>query len=75
MISVESCGFIFLKEKSEALVCFKSFKTFTENQSGYKIKTLRSDRGGEYIAFGNFLTFITSKDWDNTIPFSLLIRD
>ncbi|KAL4012936.1 hypothetical protein IC575_025083 [Cucumis melo] len=44
----------FLKEKSEALVCFKSFKAFTENQSGYKIKTLRSDRGGEYIAFGNF---------------------
>ncbi|KAL0556644.1 hypothetical protein IC582_005158 [Cucumis melo] len=43
----------FLKEKSEALVCFKSFKAFTENQSGYKIKTLRSDRGGEYIAFGN----------------------
>ncbi|KAL0558905.1 hypothetical protein IC582_003491 [Cucumis melo] len=41
-------------EKSEALVCFKSFKAFTENQSGYKIKTLRSDRGGEYIAFGNF---------------------
>ncbi|KAL4020109.1 hypothetical protein IC575_018876 [Cucumis melo] len=33
----------FLKEKSEALVCFKSFKAFTENQSGYKIKTLRSD--------------------------------
>ncbi|KAA0036529.1 integrase [Cucumis melo var. makuwa] len=27
---------------------------FAENQSGHKIKTLRSDRGGEYIAFGNF---------------------
>ena len=53
MISVESCGFIFLKEKSEALLCFKSFKVF-KNQSGHKIKSLRSDRGGEYIAFGNF---------------------
>jgi transposase InsO family protein len=28
--------------------CFKDFKTIIEKQSGYKIRTLRSDQGGEY---------------------------
>uniref|UniRef100_A0A251SDS7 Putative zinc finger, CCHC-type n=1 Tax=Helianthus annuus TaxID=4232 RepID=A0A251SDS7_HELAN len=38
----------FLKLKSEALNYFKLFKALTENQSDHMIKTLRTDRGGEY---------------------------
>jgi len=38
----------FLKEKSEAFAKFKIFKALTENQTGRKIKAIRSDRGGEF---------------------------
>ncbi|PKU75919.1 Retrovirus-related Pol polyprotein from transposon TNT 1-94 [Dendrobium catenatum] len=38
----------FLKEKSETFGIFKNFKLLVENQSGQKIKILRSDRGGEF---------------------------
>lgn len=38
----------FLKEKSETFTIFKQFKTLVEKQSGCSIKTIRSDRGGEY---------------------------
>jgi len=37
----------FLKEKSEAFAQFKFFKALTENQTGRKIKAIKSDRGGE----------------------------
>ncbi|PHT36714.1 hypothetical protein CQW23_24414 [Capsicum baccatum] len=39
-----------LKEKSETLDKFKEFKAMVEKQSGYYVKILRSDRGGEYTA-------------------------
>ena len=43
-------GYIYLMHhKSEALEKFKEFKTEVENQLGKTIKTLRSDRGGEYM--------------------------
>lgn len=47
----------FLKEKSEALKHFIDFKRFAENQRGEKIKTFRSDNGGEFCsnAFETFL--------------------
>lgn len=38
----------FLKEKSEAFEKFKIFKALNENQTGRKVKTIRSDRGGEF---------------------------
>lgn len=38
----------FLKEKSEAFEIFKKFILLVENQSGKKLKTLRSDRGTEF---------------------------
>jgi transposase InsO family protein len=38
----------FLKEKSEVFAKFKHFKALTENQTGRKIKAIRSDRGGEF---------------------------
>ncbi|KAB2603157.1 hypothetical protein D8674_004162 [Pyrus ussuriensis x Pyrus communis] len=40
----------FLRYKSEALEYFKRFKAMTELQCGYKIKYLRSDRGGEFLS-------------------------
>ena len=36
----------FLKRKSEVFNCFKEFKAIVEKQSGYKIRTVRSDQGG-----------------------------
>jgi transposase InsO family protein len=40
----------FLKEKAAAFDVFKKIKNLVENESGYQIKTLRSDRGGEYTS-------------------------
>ena len=39
-----------LKEKSVAFTTFKNFKALVEAESDYKLKTLRSDRGGEYTS-------------------------
>ena len=44
------CKVYFLKEKSEALEKFKEFKASVETESGQSIKTLRADRGGEYLS-------------------------
>ena len=46
-----------ITKKSEALDSFVIFKAWAENQTGQRIKTLRSDRGGEYNsnAFINLL--------------------
>lgn len=43
------CWIYFLKTKSEAAEVFLKFKALVENQSGEKIKALRSDNGGEYV--------------------------
>ncbi|KZV28520.1 hypothetical protein F511_15600 [Dorcoceras hygrometricum] len=40
----------FLKYKSEAFDAFKKFKTLVEKESGYEIKALRTDRGGEFTS-------------------------
>src|ERR1044071_860365 len=40
----------FLKAKSEAFENFKKFKTLMGNQSGKKVKALRTDRGGEFLS-------------------------
>lgn len=40
----------FLKSKSEVLDSFKTFKNYIECQTGLKIKTLRTDNGGEYCS-------------------------
>jgi cell pole-organizing protein PopZ len=44
------CSVYFLQNKSETLNVFKKFKALVELQSGYKLKKLRSDRGGEYTS-------------------------
>eukprot|EP01018_Ginkgo_biloba_P008530 Gb_21972 [translate_table: standard] len=45
-----------LKEKSDTFKKFKEFKELVEKQSGYFLRILRTDRGGEYIShdFNNF---------------------
>ena len=47
----------FLRTKDQVFATFKSFKKMIELQSGNKIKTLRTDNGGEYVnrAFDDFL--------------------
>ena len=40
----------FLKTKSEVFEKFKEFKALIENRSERRIKTLRSDNGGEYTS-------------------------
>ncbi|GJY51077.1 retrovirus-related pol polyprotein from transposon TNT 1-94 [Tanacetum coccineum] len=44
------CYFYLLKSKDEAIDKFVLYKTEVENQLGKKIKVVRSDRGGEYVA-------------------------
>ena len=39
----------FLKAKSEAISAVKDFILFVKNQTGNKVKTVRSDRGGEFV--------------------------
>jgi hypothetical protein len=40
----------FMKTKDEVFEKFQEFKALVENQTGKKIKVLRSDNGGEYIS-------------------------
>jgi len=48
----------FIQNKSQALDCFKKFKAMVENQTGRKIKKLRTDNGKEYVnhEFSRFLS-------------------
>jgi transposase InsO family protein len=41
----------FLKEKYEAFENFKVFKALTKNQTGKRLKAVRSDRGGEFSSW------------------------
>jgi len=45
----------FLKNKSDALGAFIKYKAFAEKHTGYSIKAVRSDNGGEYQAFNKYL--------------------
>lgn len=47
-----------LKTKAETLDAFKQYKAMAEKQTGYSIKALRDDKGGEYMstAFEKFLS-------------------
>ena len=48
--------FLKTKESDEVLDRFKEFKSLVENQTGRRIKVLRSDNGGEYTS-GGFVDF------------------
>lgn len=45
------CWVYFLKNKGEAFDIFRKFHVMDERETGRKLKTLRSDRGGEFIAY------------------------
>ncbi len=47
-----------IKSKSDCLSYFLKFRSFVENQTGRKIKAIRSDRGGEYMS-NEFKTFMS----------------
>ncbi|TYK05470.1 Retrovirus-related Pol polyprotein from transposon TNT 1-94 [Cucumis melo var. makuwa] len=61
----------FVKEKSEVFDMFKRFKALVEKESGYYIKALRSDRGGEFTS-NEFKTFYTENKIRRpmTVPFT-----
>jgi hypothetical protein len=40
----------FLEKKSETFVTFKKFKVMVEKMTGKNIRSLRSDRDGEYLS-------------------------
>jgi transposase InsO family protein len=44
------CWVCFLEKKSKAFKTFKKFKVMVEKTTGEKIRSLRSDRGGEYLS-------------------------
>ena len=40
----------FLKHKDEQFDAFKTYKAWAERQTGQKLKTIRTDRGGEFLS-------------------------
>ncbi|KAL0349709.1 UNVERIFIED_CONTAM: hypothetical protein Sradi_4120100 [Sesamum radiatum] len=46
-----------MRYKSETFEKFKEYRLEVENQTGHKIKALKSDRGGEYLS-GEFMDYL-----------------
>ena len=63
--------FLKSKETDEVLDRFRDFKALVENQSGKKIKVLRSDNAGEYTS-GGFVDFCSEAGIkrDFTVPYN-----
>ncbi|KAL0553618.1 hypothetical protein IC582_007518 [Cucumis melo] len=61
----------FVKEKSEVFGMFKRFKALVEKESGYYIKVLKLDRGGEFTS-NEFETFYAENEICRpmTVPFT-----
>ena len=49
-----------LRRKSECFEKFKEFKAETEKRHGIYIKSLRSDRGGEYLS-NDFISYLSEQ--------------
>lgn len=64
--------FLKTKESDEVLDRFKEFKGLVENQTGRKIKVLRSDNSGEYTS-GGFVDFYGDAGIKRefTVPYNL----
>ena len=65
-------GHVYLiSHKSDALDCFKQYTNLVENQLNVKIKTLRTDRGCEYLS-DQFKSFCDEKGiaLQLTIPYT-----
>ena len=61
-----------LKHKSEVLQRFQEWKALVEKSSGRKVKTLRSDNGGEYTS-AEFALYLTKEGikYELTTPHTL----
>jgi len=44
-----------INTKSQALAVFKLFKTFAENQTGHKLKSIQTDNAKEFLCFNSIL--------------------
>ena len=44
-----------IQNKSQAITIFKSFKLYSEKQTGFPIKSIQNDNAKEFIAFCSFL--------------------
>lgn len=55
-----------MRAKSEALQGFKNFVSHAENQTGHKVKYVRSDRGGEFTSSA-FERFIKEKGIEHVL--------
>ncbi|XP_065091273.1 uncharacterized protein LOC135712243 [Ochlerotatus camptorhynchus] len=62
----------FLQSKTEVLECFKEYKALMENQTGKRIKGLRTDNGTEYVNTGmkRFLRSCGIRH-EMTVPYNL----
>lgn len=54
-----------IKKKSDVIEVFSKFKAIMERQNGYKIQTLGTDGGGEYV----------SRDCDALCERELIVRE
>ncbi|KAL0439559.1 UNVERIFIED_CONTAM: hypothetical protein Slati_2438900 [Sesamum latifolium] len=55
-------GYVYMmRYKSEAFGRFKEYRLVVENQTGHKIKALRSDRGVEYLS-GEFINYLKENE-------------
>ena len=62
----------FLMQKSEVFENLKDFKALVENQSGRKIKILRTDNGGEYVnKYVQHLCSQSGIQLQHIVPYSL----
>src|SRR4051812_3159672 len=61
----------FLKTKDQVFTKFKEFRAMIQNQTGKRIKALRSDNGGEYI-LKNFERYLKSHGIQHqvTVPYT-----
>lgn len=61
----------FIKSKDETFNCFQKFLVMVERETGLKLKTLRTDRGGEFISneFRNYCEKLGIKH-EFTAPYS-----
>ncbi|KAL0396324.1 UNVERIFIED_CONTAM: hypothetical protein Scaly_0080800 [Sesamum calycinum] len=50
-----------IRYKSKAFGRFKEYRLEVENQTGHKMKTLQSDRGGEYL-IGKFIDYLKENE-------------
>ncbi|KAK4380927.1 hypothetical protein Sango_3017900 [Sesamum angolense] len=56
------CGYVYLmRYKFEAFRMFKEYRLEVENQTGHKIKAIRSDQGGEYLS-GLFIDYLKENE-------------